>query len=794
MKRFLILLIVISCSTFNLLAQSVPQGMKYQAVARDAQGKILANQPISLKVTFLKGGSEGEALYSEIHRITSNQLGLFDLTLGQGERSKSVKKSISALPWSEDEVWMDIAIDETGGDNFISIGTSQLLTVPYAFHAGTADQLTSDGRVIAKNGNTGNRWTVGGNIFNVPGPHTLGTLEAVDLVFITNDITRLTISADGDIDIENSLSVGADIDVGNDATIGNDLSVGGNTDLTGTLDVDGIARFNNTTQSTTKDNGAVIVEGGVGIEKNLNVGGAGSIKSTTQSTSTSSGALTVLGGTGIAKNLNVGGTGSIKSTTQSNSTSSGALTVSGGTGIAKNLYVGGTTNLTGKTIINASVTGAADNTNNYPLLVQGGQHGVAIKVTSGNPHRSVNFLTLFNGSGSALGRIEGFDASQDAQSIARSVFEAALSTSPGTRSNFARGEGPAPLSSGIKNFLNSINSDFGIGIVQETLGLIHSIVQAIIDVAGCAVIIGCDDIPGAVVDVIHSGLQLGIHITYFVVNEGVAFESGGADYAEWLMKADPAEMIYYGDIVGVKGGLVSKTFTEADKFMVVSMNPTVIGAMPDAEKQHLFEKIAFMGQAPVKVIGTVTKGDYILPSGNGDGLAIAVAPDAMQAKDYGRIIGIAWEDSDGKELYKYINTAVGINSNDMANLIEQMQGVMNEMQKSIAKLDPDFDPQFYSVDQKNTTQVGYATAPNLDQLVSDQYSIDAYNDAVVAFDRMKEQNLSAGLNMDMFPYLSDLIHNPKDKELSGQALGYYMQVAERLQLMLAEVNNMQQGK
>ena len=32
-------------------------------------------------------------------------------------------------------------------------------------------------------------------------------------------------------------------------------------------------RFNIATQSTTKDNGAVIVEGGVGIEKNVNVGG-----------------------------------------------------------------------------------------------------------------------------------------------------------------------------------------------------------------------------------------------------------------------------------------------------------------------------------------------------------------------------------------------------------------------------------------------------------------------------------------------------------------------------------------
>ena len=40
------------------------------------------------------------------------------------------------------------------------------------------------------------------------------------------------------------------------------------------VDITGaITKFNNTTQSTTKDNGSVVFEGGVGIEKNLNVGG-----------------------------------------------------------------------------------------------------------------------------------------------------------------------------------------------------------------------------------------------------------------------------------------------------------------------------------------------------------------------------------------------------------------------------------------------------------------------------------------------------------------------------------------
>ena len=85
------------------------------------------------------------------------------------------------------------------------------------------------------------------------------------------------------------------------------------------LTVNGIMKLNNTfeitdtTQSTSKDTGAFVVEGGIGVEKNLNVGGnlgvSGdfSIDGITQSTSTTTGALVVDGGVGIAKNVNIGG-------------------------------------------------------------------------------------------------------------------------------------------------------------------------------------------------------------------------------------------------------------------------------------------------------------------------------------------------------------------------------------------------------------------------------------------------------------------------------------------------------
>ncbi len=65
----------------------------------------------------------------------------------------------------------------------------------------------------------------------------------------------------------------------------------------------GISTFSDTTQSTSKDTGAVIIEGGVGVEKNVYVGGLLAVTGVATVTSD----LTVGGATTIAGNLFVGG-------------------------------------------------------------------------------------------------------------------------------------------------------------------------------------------------------------------------------------------------------------------------------------------------------------------------------------------------------------------------------------------------------------------------------------------------------------------------------------------------------
>ena len=131
-------------------------------------------------------------------------------------------------------------------------------------------------------------------------------------------------------------------------------------EVDGTAKIYGDTEFTSTTQSTDKDTGAVIVEGGVGIEKNLNVGDAVTITGTldvddtTQSSSATTGAAIIDGGVGIGKNLNVGGAGKfigrldVDNTTQSGNSTNGAAVIDGGVGIGKNLNVGGNTKITGQ--------------------------------------------------------------------------------------------------------------------------------------------------------------------------------------------------------------------------------------------------------------------------------------------------------------------------------------------------------------------------------------------------------------------------------------------------------------
>ena len=153
----LFLLILISVFSF-----AQPQGINYQGVAREASGNAILNQNISLRLSILDSSATGTSVYMETQNSTTNNSGLFNLSIGTGSVVSGV---FSNIPWGQGDKWLKIEMDAAGGTNYQLIGTSQFLSVPYALHSKTSDNGmppgTSNGEILYWNGTSWVKVTVG---------------------------------------------------------------------------------------------------------------------------------------------------------------------------------------------------------------------------------------------------------------------------------------------------------------------------------------------------------------------------------------------------------------------------------------------------------------------------------------------------------------------------------------------------------------------------------------------------------------------------------------------------------
>lgn len=153
---------------------------------------------------------------------------------------------------------------------------------------------------------------------------------------------------------------------------------------------------------------------------------------------------------------------------------------------------------------------------------------------------------------------------------------------------------------------------------------------------------------------------------------GVEYASGNGDYAEWLERENFSEYITAGDIVAIKGGKITKDLTSAEQVMVVSHRPIILGNSPEKDKAHFGNNIAFMGQVPVKVLGPVHTGDFIVASKQISGYGLAVHPKSMTPQDFKTAVGRSW-DENLNEGPKMINTVVGVHNGDWAGIITKIK-------------------------------------------------------------------------------------------------------------------------
>lgn len=123
----------------EVMAQ-VPQGFNYQAIARNAAGDLIANSELGVRVSVLQGSETGTAVYTETQLPTTSPIGSFQIVIGEG----TSEDDFSAIDWSSDNYFVKLEIDPAGGSEYEELGTTRLLSVPYALLAQNVQNGSSD--------------------------------------------------------------------------------------------------------------------------------------------------------------------------------------------------------------------------------------------------------------------------------------------------------------------------------------------------------------------------------------------------------------------------------------------------------------------------------------------------------------------------------------------------------------------------------------------------------------------------------------------------------------------------
>lgn len=131
MKKLFLSLMSIAL-TFVMVFAQAPDSFQYQAVVRDANGDIVADQPVAFQISIISISASGPVVYAETHNVTTNSFGLVSLSVGNGT---PVSGSLQNADWGTVSHFMKVELDIAGGTAYTDMGTVQLLSVPYALYA-----------------------------------------------------------------------------------------------------------------------------------------------------------------------------------------------------------------------------------------------------------------------------------------------------------------------------------------------------------------------------------------------------------------------------------------------------------------------------------------------------------------------------------------------------------------------------------------------------------------------------------------------------------------------------------
>ncbi len=177
---FLLLTLVVN-------AQTPPNAFNYSAVARNVAGQPIATTTIGIQITILKTSPTGASQYSENHFVNTDAFGLFNLVIGAGAVQSG---SMATIDWSFDNFYLKVGMDAAGSTNFLTMGTTQLLSVPYAMYAKSAGSVS--GITITSVSSAGDTLYLSNGQSFVAGGNGGGTGALVLPTITTNAVTGIT--------------------------------------------------------------------------------------------------------------------------------------------------------------------------------------------------------------------------------------------------------------------------------------------------------------------------------------------------------------------------------------------------------------------------------------------------------------------------------------------------------------------------------------------------------------------------------------------------------------------------
>jgi hypothetical protein len=126
---------------FSLVFAQSPEKISYQAILRDANSLFINNQTVGIQISILQGSISGTEVYKETQTATTNTIGLVSLEIGTGT---VMSGEFATINWANGPYFIKTETDPTGGTTYTITGSSQLMNVPYALYAKTAETIVDE--------------------------------------------------------------------------------------------------------------------------------------------------------------------------------------------------------------------------------------------------------------------------------------------------------------------------------------------------------------------------------------------------------------------------------------------------------------------------------------------------------------------------------------------------------------------------------------------------------------------------------------------------------------------------